>query len=268
MRKAGNVHCGRDLGELHYADLLLSAAAIGPPLTRACQRPVGETILEAIQATRCVVRTNTNLGIVLLLAPLAAVAPTGTQGFGVPHPWAWRCGLPSVLDKLSLDDSRLTFAAIRLACPGGLGDVPKEDVRDEPTLPLRAIMALAAERDLIARQYANGYRDILQVGVPWSKQCLTDGLRIEEAIVRTHLRFLAEYPDSLIARKFGPERAREVSVRAAAVLDDDSFAEFDSWLVAQRLNPGTSADLVAACLFVALRESIITGDGWRVVGGG
>ena len=191
-----------------------------------------------------------------------------------------------------MNDSRLAFAAIRLACPGGLGRVSQEDVCDEPTLPLRAIMALAADRDLIARQYADGYREVLHSGVPWLKEYLSGGLGLEEAIMLTHLRFLAEYPDSLIARKYGLEKAREVSARAGTVLAAHSpnwraerreppdcairpltplgspeLAKFDSWLVAGRLNPGTSADLVTACLFVALREGIIRSGEWGVASG-
>ncbi len=102
-------------------------------------------MLDAIRATRRVVATNTNLGIVLLLAPLAAV------------PRDNRCaqGIPAVLDALTVEDARDVFAAIRLASPGGLGQAAEQDVADEPSLPLRQIMALAADRDLVARQYAD-----------------------------------------------------------------------------------------------------------------
>jgi triphosphoribosyl-dephospho-CoA synthase len=73
---------------------------------------------------------------------------------------------------------------------------------------------------------------------------------------------LAEYPDSLIARKCGSEIAAEASCRAAKALTlrhtfdmayRSELAEFDAWLRADghRRNPGTTADLVAATLFVA-----------------
>ena len=77
-RKPGNVHRFADLPGLHFVDFLLSAAAIADPLDRAVSEGVGAAVLGAVEATRRLVSTNTNLGIVLLLAPLAAV-PEGVD---------------------------------------------------------------------------------------------------------------------------------------------------------------------------------------------
>src|SRR5262249_34362575 len=107
-------------------------------------------------ATRRVAPTNTNLGIVLLLAPLAAVPPSEDL----------RKGLARVLEALDVADARMTYEAIRLAAAGGLGQAPEQDIREEPTKDLRAVMALAAERDLVARQYANGFHEVFHEGVP------------------------------------------------------------------------------------------------------
>jgi triphosphoribosyl-dephospho-CoA synthase len=254
-RKVGNVHGRRDLPGLGYNDFLLSAAAIGPAFKRAWEKPVGQIVLEAIQATRGVVSSNTNLGIVLLLAPLASVPVQETLVVGVEK----------VLGGLTVEDARQVFAAIRLARPGGLGRATQEDVNEEPTLPLRDIMALAADRDLVARQYAHGFREVLQEGVPALQQALDQGLGVEEAIIVTQLTLLAQHPDSLIARKRGVEEASEASRRAGEVLRKEpgqwerGLEELDRWLCAEGngRNPGTSADLVTACLFVALREGII-----------
>ena len=259
-RKVGNVHRQRDFPDLRYTDFVRSATAIAPVFARALQQTVGDTILEAIQATRQTVRTNTNLGMVLLLAPLATVEPG--------EPWAQ--GLERVLNSLDMAESRKVFAAIRLAQPGGLGQSPQQDVHAEPTLPLRAIMALAAERDLVARQYANGYREVLDEGVPCLTRHLSQVMDIERAIILTHLDFLARHPDSLILRKRGLQRAQEVSRRAAKVLATSepdrqrAIAELDDWLHAKRLNPGTSADLLAGCLFIALRDGIVTKEDWNM----
>jgi triphosphoribosyl-dephospho-CoA synthase len=254
-RKAGNVHRGRDFPNLHFADFLTSAAAVAPVFDRADRQTVGQTVLAAIQATRGVVSTNTNLGIVLLLAPLAAV----------PRSHSLRAGVPAVLAELNVEDARQAYAAIRLAAAGGLGKVSAQDVAGEPTVPLRQAMALAAERDLVARQYANDYEDIFDL-VP----VLLDGFRrrgdLEEAIILTHLSILALFPDSLIARKRGSEEADEARRLAVGVLKagwprtapgQAAFAAFDAWLTefGNARNPGTSADLVTACLFAALREN-------------
>jgi ribosomal protein S6--L-glutamate ligase len=253
--KPGNVHPRAAFPGLRYADFVASASAIGPAFADAAGQPVGRTVLAAIAATRRAVATNTNLGMVLLLAPLAATPD------GLPL----AAGVRTVLAGLTLADSREVFAAIRLAQPGGMGHADAEDVADEPTLPLREVMALAAGRDSVARQYAEGYPDVFSVGVPALRRWLDGGWPLETAIVGCHLALMAAVPDSLIARKRGPAVAAESAARAAAVLAAGwpSSAEgrraaddLDAWLRADghARNPGTTADLVAACLFVGLRE--------------
>jgi triphosphoribosyl-dephospho-CoA synthase len=254
-RKPGNVHRYCDFDDLSYLDFLLSAAAVAPVLENAERQRVGQTVLQAIQATRQVVATNTNLGIVLLLAPLAAVA----------RPQRLAAGLPHVLSGLTVADARDVYEAIRLAVPGGLGEVPEQDVRGDPTQTLREVMVLAADRDLIARQYVNGFREVLDDGVPVLSRALEQGSFLEPALITCHLHLMAAYPDSLIARKRGQAEASEAAHRAARVLaagwphtasSQATLAELDAWLRAEdhSRNPGTTADLVTACLFVLLRD--------------
>jgi RimK family alpha-L-glutamate ligase len=259
--KAGNVHPSENFADVTYADFVLSAAAAAPEIGRAPERPVGETVLAAVRATRAVVRTNTNLGIVLLLAPLAKV----------PDRRDLRAGVREVMNNTTVEDAARVYEAIRLAAPGGLGRAKEQDVSEAPTLPLRDVMALAADRDLVARQYAVGFADVFELGVP----ALLDGVRrfgrVEPAVQHCQLAWLARHPDSLIVRKRGPEVAGEASRRARAVLEVGgvgtpegraAYAEFDRWLRADghARNPGTTADLVTACLFVALRERTMTED--------
>lgn len=250
-RKPGNVHRYRDFADSTYIDFLLSAAAIGPIMTTACQRSVGGTILESVRATRRVTGTNTNLGMVLLLAPLAAVSPEQDL----------RSGVESVLAGLDVEDARLTYEAIRLAAPGGLGSATEQDVHQEPTQTLRQVMALAAPRDLIARQYANGFAEAFEDGVPAVLAGLERTGSMEGAIIFAHLHLMAHHPDTLIARKRGWTEAEETSRRARAMLDDgwDELSRFDDWLRAEghARNPGATADLLTACLFVLLRAGKI-----------
>ena len=257
-RKPGNVQRSQDFADISFVDFLLSAMAIAPVLNSADTRPVGQTVRVAVHATRQVVRTNSNLGMVLLLAPLAAV----------PSEVDLRTGLGHVLSNLDREDARHVYAAIRLAAPGGLGRAPEQDVRDEPTGTLREVMALAADRDLVARQYANGFREVLDAGLPAFFRGLEETGTVEGAIIACHLLLMATYPDSLIARKCGPAVADESAERARRVLAAGwprrepgraALAELDAWLRADghRRNPGTSADLVTASLFIALREGRI-----------
>src|SRR5271166_2961827 len=121
-RKPGNVTRFHDFEDLTYLDFVLSAAAIAPVMATAAQQRVGATVLEAVRATRRVVRTNTNLGIILLLAPLACV----------PDAEELRGGVERVLSGLDVEDARRAYEAIRLAAPGGLGRVAEQDVVAEP----------------------------------------------------------------------------------------------------------------------------------------
>lgn len=251
-RKPGNVHRYRDFDDSNYLDFLLSAAAIAPVMTTACQQRVGTTVLEAVRATRRVTGTNTNLGMVLLLAPLATVPPEQPLQSGVER----------VLADLDVEDARLVYDAIRLAVPGGLGRVSEQDVSAEPTQTLRQVMALAAERDIVARQYANGFAEVFNDGVPAVRAGLERTTTMEGAIIFAHLHLMAKYPDTLIARKRGWVEAEEAARRAKTVLDDGwtELASFDAWLRAEghARNPGATADLLTACLFVLLRENTIT----------
>jgi triphosphoribosyl-dephospho-CoA synthase len=250
-RKPGNVHRYRDFEDVGYVDFLQSAAAIGPVMAVADRHSVGQTVYEAVCLTRTVAPNNTNLGMVLLLAPPAAV----------PADKVVRVGALEVLERLDVDDARLVYEAIRLANPAGLGRVEQQDVSAEPTLPLRQVMALAADRDLVARQYANGFREVFDDGVPALVRGLEQTGCLEGSIIFCHLSLLAKHPDSLIARKRGVAEAEEASRRARLVLRGDmAVDELDAWLRAEghSRNPGTTADLVTAVLFVALREGILS----------
>jgi triphosphoribosyl-dephospho-CoA synthase len=257
--KPGNVSRGRDFEDAHFEDFLSSAAAIGPAFARAAHATVGEIALGAIEATRRVVGTNTNLGIVLLLAPLARAAAGGSG--------ALRGRLSRALAELTVDDARAVYAAIRLAAPGGLGRAEAQDVRDEPTLTLREAMALAAERDTIAREYVTDYDVTFGIAVPALQRERGAGQGWSEAVQVAYLETLALVPDTLIARKEGVAASRAVSERAREVLGAGPAGSaqrkratdaFDVELCGpgNRRNPGATADVMAAALFVALAQEL------------
>ena len=255
-RKPGNVHRYADFDDASYLDFLLSAAALAGPMDGARAAGVGATILGAVEATRRVVATNTNLGMILLLAPLAAV-PEGADP---------RAGVAEVLAATTVEDARLAYRAIRLARPGGLGAAPEQDVAAEPTVTLVGAMRLAADRDRVARQYATAYEDVFEVALPALRAALDAGQAPEAAIIAAHLTLMARCVDSLIVRKRGPVVAAQAVGRAANILAADrpedareSLDSLDAWLRADghARNPGTTADLVSAALFVALRDGTI-----------
>jgi triphosphoribosyl-dephospho-CoA synthase len=243
--KPGNVSPGRDFPDASYEDFLASAAAIGPAL--ASELPLGATINAAIRATGQWTRSNTNLGMVLLLAPLARAARSSA-----PSSLPLRDALHNVLASTTIEDAREVYAAIRLARPGGLGTVAEEDVAGEPGVALTDAMRMAADTDSIAAEYATDFRITFDIGLPTLLAAKSHGW--EEATVRTYLALLAEIPDTHIARKFGSSVAADVSRRARGAVraGPEGRAHFDEELRSAGVNPGTTADLTAAALYVAL----------------
>ncbi|MBC19886.1 MAG: triphosphoribosyl-dephospho-CoA synthetase [Planctomycetaceae bacterium] len=257
--KPGNVHPQAAFHDTSYADYLASAVAIAPSMQQAHRCKLGNTVLASVEATRSLVGRNTNLGTILLLAPLASVDPNTPL----------RTGIVDVLAAIDREDAALVYAAIRTAQPGGIGRVQKMDVHHKPPDDLMAAMRLAADRDFVARQYAENFATLFDRIGPNLQAAIEQGLSISDAIVHVHLQTMHAFPDSLIARKCGMEIAQEIARRAGVVLaaglpTTDSYqhavTNFDHYLRdPQHLrNPGTTADLMAAGLFILLRDGIIT----------
>ena len=255
--KVGNVSRHYDFEDVTVVDFVLSGAAIAPVLAEVRSYGVGRAVCEAVRATRQVCASNTNLGILLLLTPLAWTVD--------------RHSLARLLQACDVAESRWIVQAIREAKPGGLGQVDAQDVREEPTVPLVELMRLAPSHDRIARQYATAFAEVFEEVVPDLRERLDHG--IEPAVQYAQLRQLARHGDSLIARKRGLAESEEVRRRAAEVLGDPEAwpgrrAEFDAWLRAEghARNPGTTADLLAAGLYVLLARGEITpAHPWRGV---
>jgi triphosphoribosyl-dephospho-CoA synthase len=254
--KPGNVSPGRHFANVTYEDFLTSAVAIGPAFTRVADQSLGATIRQAIEKTACWTKTNTNLGIVLLLAPLAKAATRAAGG-------ELRGALHRVLDETTVEDARDVYAAIRRASPGGLGRSDTQDVANEPDVTLLDAMRLAADRDGIAREYATDFAITFEQGVPTLARAQADGLSWSDAIVETYLSLLARSIDTHIVRRTGVAAAERVSAQARAVLEAggirsaagrQAVEEMDRAMRDARNsnNPGTTADLTAAAIFVTL----------------
>jgi triphosphoribosyl-dephospho-CoA synthase len=266
--KPGNVSPGHPFADVRFEDFIASAEAIARPLEGAGRRPLGETILLAVRATAERTRANTNLGIVLLLAPLARAAVRLLDAPVVvadrdARLTSLRVEVGRVLAETTVDDTTSVYRAIRLANPGGLGSADDQDVANEPTVALLEAMRLAAGRDGVAREYATTYETTFGTGVPALLRARADGIAVSDAIVETYLTLLAAAPDTHIVRRGGDDLAQRVSRRAAECLaaggvrsesGREQIAAMDASLRDPRnlANPGTSADLTAATLFAAL----------------
>lgn len=248
--KPGNVHPGAAFDDLTYDELVAAAIAIAPVMERAPRTTLGATIEAAVTASRAVTRSNANLGIVLAIAPLAAVRQDGPPTVA---------GVTEVLARLDETDAAATWRAIGAARPGGLGHASRHDLHDPPPADLRAAMRAAAAHDAVARLWAEAHAPLFAGPVRDLVGSLATNAPIGTAVLETFLAQLAREPDSLIVRRHGIDVATNVSRRAAAVLAtpqpdrERSIEAFDRDLrVPRRINPGTTADLIAASLYSVL----------------
>jgi len=260
--KPGNVHVFADGHRLTPAQFERSAAAAAAPLAAPGAR-VGRRIFDAIAATHAAVGTNTNLGIILLCAPLAAAAEAASADL--------RSALADVLDDLDTADADLAFRAIVRASPAGLGHAAENDVSEPARVTLRAAMADAAERDRVARQYVTAFADVFDMGLPRLAAAAARGWPPEWATSAIYLGFLAEFPDSHIVRKYGTAVAEDVRTSAVdfhAKLQSawdtsrltNELLAWDAELKARNINPGTSADLTVATLFAHRLATILPSE--------
>ena len=269
-RKAGNVsHASAGHG-MAAALFERSAEAAVAPLCAAGRR-VGERIEAAVAASVRVAQCNTNLGILLLCAPLAAAAALpGALGQGRD---SLHEALRTVLLGLDVADAAAAYRGIALAQPGGLGQATSQDVAEPPSIGLRQAMALAAHRDLIARQYSNEpvFAEVVGTGAAAIDAALalaqSRGHDLQQAwcngMLHAYLVLLSSRPDSHIVRKHGEAAAHCVIREAQPWLArwqrgqdlpaDPAYADWDASLKTRGWNPGTTADLcVASAMFVRL----------------
>jgi triphosphoribosyl-dephospho-CoA synthase len=174
-----------------------------------------------------------------------------------------------VLSETTVADAAEVYSAIRLARPGGLGAAAAEDIAAAPSVTLRQAMALAAERDAVAREYTSDFALTFETGAPALESARREGLAWTEAVVEAYLALLARVPDTHIARKLGPAEAERISERAREAraaggvrsrAGKRALAALDTELRDARntRNPGTTADLTCAALFVVILEG-----GWQ-----
>lgn len=250
--KPGNVRIGAPVRGMEADDFRRSARACAAALDEP-GAPIGRRVLEAIRRTQGVVRCNTNLGIVLLAAPLFSAAECEGD---------LQAAVARQLRALDRHDAALVYQAIRLARPGGMGTSAHHDLSEEPQVSLSEAMREAQHRDSIARQYVQGFGDVLDFGVShWSDALARYGDE-SRAATALYLVYLSTWRDSLIERKSGSATAQAVSERAHVLHSQMSsyihWNEIEAQLLAwdeelrrAGLNPGTSADLTVATVFAA-----------------
>jgi triphosphoribosyl-dephospho-CoA synthase len=250
--KPGNVHIFADGHGMTVQDFIASAEAAATVIAQP-NLSLGERILQSVQATQTVVNCNTNLGVILLCAPLIH-AKLNKNNTGL------QANIHAALSDTTIADAEACFAAIRLANPAGLGDTALHDVNETADCTLLTAMQAAAPRDLIAQQYANNFMHVFD-GLACYQKALAKWQRPAWAATAVHLHYMANFLDSHIARKYGEtiaslvqNEAREHDIEFSKVFNPKNYqAElltFDAALKKRGLNPGTSADLTVATLLL------------------
>lgn len=257
--KPGNVGPGRPFKYIN--DVMFLASALGLAEAFGAEgASVGVMAEGAARAAKLRTGRNTNLGMILLLAPLVKASARGE---------ATRADVREVLESLTDDDSRGVCEAIRIASPEGLGGSERYDVRGE-TPPIVDAMRYASRWDSVAREYASGYEITFERTSPRLAAYWSEGRGLKICVLQTYLGLLAELPDTLIERKLGRAAAEKVSTGASEVLarggaftreGQEMIAAFDVSLAHPNnlYNPGTTADLIAAGLFVFLSKELREG---------
>ena len=250
--KPGNVHIFADGHGMTVQDFMLSAEVVSEVIAKP-DLTLGERILLSVEATQKAVNCNSNLGVILLCAPIlqAALIESNTYFFS---------RLQQVLADTTQQDAALTFKAIALANPAGLGVSERFDVHLPVSCNLLQAMQVAAPKDLIAQQYANNFADLTD-GLVCYQQALALWQRPAWAATAVHLYYMRQFLDTHIVRKFGDTIANLVRNEAASHEAEflksynpknyqSQLMTFDTALKKRGLNPGTSADLTVATLLL------------------
>jgi triphosphoribosyl-dephospho-CoA synthase len=243
-------------------DFITSANVSAEPLT-APELGLGARIYKAVAATHEAVGCNTNLGILMLCAPLIQAVYELNQYAGSFHDTLCK----SLLD-VDAKEMAWLFKAIRLAAPGGLGKSEKHDVSQTPSADLIEVMTHAADRDQIARQYVTGFSDLFDFALPLLRNYQARWHSKEWATTALFLSLLAHFPDTHIRRKSGLYKAVAISLHATELLNGMFQAELpehyqlrllqaDNEFKREGVNPGTSADFTVATLFLSHLETML-----------
>jgi triphosphoribosyl-dephospho-CoA synthase len=257
--KPGNVDRCHDFSDIGFHHFLTSAVSSYPVFRKAAcgQGRPGSLILEGVQAWKdWNLSSNTHFGSLVLMIPIALAAsrPGGDL----------ELELAGVLERTTVQDAIDFFEAFELAGARvteveefSLLDTGSENALRQSEKTLQELMKLSMGHDIVAREWATNYNRSFLLADRLAEQ--TGKFGLNDGIVRTFLAALAEVPDSLISAKFGLDKASLVSRQAAEALADPTLEkarQMDCDLLDQDINPGSTADLIAASLFISLLRDL------------
>lgn len=263
--KPGNVHRTRDYDDMVFEDFIISGIVIGDTVREACSNvdveypQLGYYILKAVAETDNWIKNNTNLGIIMMTIPIAVSAAISDNFDEI------RQNVVKLMANTSVDDACDLYDAINIADAGGMGDQDEYDVAsDNAKDELRQnnqtmydVLKISAPWDMLAREMTSDMPVVFELGYPKYHE-LRKEKSLNDACILTFLTILSQVPDTLISRKYGEDDALKVSMMTRDLLklkDESDFGEklkeFDEYLYKNKYNPGTTADLTAASIFVS-----------------
>ena len=286
--KPGNVHRTADIEGTTFEQFIASSIAIGPTLLdvtelgfkagrgeiKVSDIGLGRAIKRAIEDTmKWQTDGNTNLGIVMLLIPLAAAAGMTLAKEGSIKVKKLRRNLSTVLKSTTPEDALNVYDAILIANPAGLKEVDKLDVRDEASkerikrerIPLYKIMELSSGWDNVSKEWVTDMQITFEFGYLHVKEIYNKTKNMNITTVQTFLEILSRYPDTFVRGVHGKGIAEEISKKAKDIVKKGGMltadgrklvAKFDEELRKRRINPGTTADLTSSSLMVAILDGL------------
>jgi len=284
--KPGNVHRTKNFVDTRFEHFLAGITAIQPNFRELCEIIYSSIENDMLDFTKIKLGLfykksvkemikwqsggNVLLGHILILAPLVCAATICLKTNKVKIE-EFELTLRRVIDDATVEDTLNLYDAIKICNPGGLGRIEKYDIYGENTyneikqdnITLKKIFELSKDYDLISGEYSTGFNIILREGLPYFIETFKTAQDINIAVVNTYLKLLSNNLDTLIIRKSGKKVALEVSKMAFDILIQGGIStkkgleltiEFDKYLHKQngKLNPGTTADLLAGVIFCAL----------------
>lgn len=285
--KPGNVNRTADFQSTQYEHFLASAVAVEPSFAQAAERGImvahgkiepnriciGKTIEDAvIDIDAWQHGGNTLLGTVILLAPIAMAAGITLARREKLSLSKLRENMKPVVESTTASDAVAVYEAIKIASPSGLVDeAPTLDVNDPKSIKtilkegitLYDVFKISAPYDSISKEWVENYPITFEIGLPYFAQQIEETGSMDIAAVHAFLKVLSTIPDTLIARKVGSERAKEVSEEARGIMGSGGLAtsvgrgkleRFDKELrkSGNQNNPGTTADIIAAVLAISI----------------
>jgi len=276
--KPGNVHRTQDFEDMVFEDFLISGIVVGDVMKKAAEKGakykdkpdslykigLGELIKEAVEETNKWIANNTNLGIIMLLTPLSAAAGM-TDNF-----LKLRDNIDKIMRATTSKDALNLYDSINIADAGGMGERDELDVGSEKAkeellkneINMFQVLDISSEWDMLSFELTNQMPVTFEVGFPLFKNVKMN-YGINKATIQTFLTILSEFPDTLISRKYGVNVAMEVLndakniLNTGGILNEEGYKllkNFDQTLISKKLNPGTTADLTASSIMVALLE--------------